>query len=347
MRLRGVFVPGSSGPVDVDIPGAPDGVLDAPGCWWVPSFVDPRTHGVSVSEARASGFSAWFGRPGVATPSPGLTLGSLVNSDGKIADVGTSLRQGAVGLGLDGWPDAAALRVAFEAAAAWDVPVFVGSVDLSLGASAVVAEGRASQALGLPGLPSEAEAVAISSACWLARRAGVRRLVVGPVSTADALAALAPWPNVAAFTTVHHLVLDETFSIRQGLAGGSRLWPPPQRVSDLNALGSAVVEGRLWLGTDHCRHPDSNVNSPPEGVVPGVPGLRRAASLALQATGPAAGLAALAAARQWFDVPEGHVLLDPLAVVSGDGLSDPHGDRLGSGAVIGTWWGGTWTGPSQ
>lgn len=293
MRLRQVWLPGATEPRDVDVPGGQGPDVEGRGLWFVPGLVDPQA--AMLPSAVDSGFAGWFAPPGVGVASPGRVVLDLLDAQGRPADLRSGIRAGAAGAGLRSVPDAASLRIALEQVAAYDLPVWVVPVDASLAVGCSVAEGVASQVLGVPGLPVEAEAVAIDVLGWVARRTGVRRLVVGPVVSAIGLAALQRIPGAVGFTTVGHLVFDDEAVARTDHVGGPWPWPPPQSPADRAALACAVGRGEVWLSVG-----ESGAADPATSV-----------RTACAVVGASAAFAALGGAAGLCEVGSRRVLMDP------------------------------------
>ena len=174
------------------------------------------------------------------------------------ADLAAMRRAGAVAFSDDGAdvPDAAVFEQVLGEAARLGVPALCHCEDATLAAGGVINDGPPASALGLPGIPPEAEEVAVQRACDLAARTGCR-VHICHVSTEGAVGivrrAKAAGAPVTAEAAPHHLTLTE-----KALAGRDTVFkvsPPLRSGRDVAAVLAGVRNGTIdCLATDHAPH---------------------------------------------------------------------------------------------
>jgi dihydroorotase len=192
----------------------------------------------------------------------------------EAADLSAMKAAGAVAFSDDG-SDVAYAKV-FEAvlrrAAAIGAVAICHCEDARLAAGGIVNDGPMTLALGLPGIPSEAETAAVERACRLARATGCR-VHVAHVSTAGAVESLRRAKSasapVTAEATPHHLAL--THEALRGRESVFKVSPPLRSASDVAAVVEAVRDGTIdCLATDHAPH---TAAAKAKGLVAAPPGM--------------------------------------------------------------------------
>jgi len=177
----------------------------------------------------------------------------------QTADLEAMRAAGAVAFSDDGSdvPDAAVFERALREAARIGAPVLCHCEDASLTAGGVINDGPLATVLGLPGIPPEAEDVAVKRACDAAVRTGCRTHICH-VSTADAVrivrrAKAARPGRVTAEAAPHHLALtEESLSSRDAVF---KVNPPLRSGHDVDAVLEGVRDGTIdCLATDHAPH---------------------------------------------------------------------------------------------
>jgi dihydroorotase len=202
-----------------------------------------------------------------------------------LAEIGSALRAGAVGVSDDGRPivSSALMRRALEYVKIHRRPVISHCEDLSLSAGGVMNEGRMSTLLGLKGMPGESEAVMVSRDIMLAGLTA-SRLHVCHVSTGLSLelvrAARARGVDVTCEVTPHHFALSED-AVR-GYDTNAKMNPPLRDERDMGSLRQGLRGGLIdAIASDHAPHSaeekDQEFDSAPFGVI----GLETALGLAL------------------------------------------------------------------
>lgn len=164
---------------------------------------------------------------------------------------------GAVAFTDDGtWvEDAHVAYQAYTMAAALGKPVFSHAEDPRWHHGGVAHFGARALKLGLPGIPREAEELAVVRDLALVRQTGVR-LHIQHISSATSLVhirqAVAEGLPVTAEVTPHHLLWTdevlETFDPRY------KVNPPIREARDREALRDVVGERWMVIGTDHAPH---------------------------------------------------------------------------------------------
>ena len=215
-----------------------------------------------------------------------LPLGALTkNLEGKqLTEVAALQRTGCVGLSNAGRPitSTEALRRAFEYAAGFAMPVFIHAQDGYLSNNGVMHEGRVSARLGLPGVPTTAETIAISRALLLVEQTGVRahfcRLSCARAVTMIEQAKQEGLP-VTADVGICHLYLTEQDV--DGFNAQCHLSPPLRTEQDRDALLDGLQRGVIdALCSDHQPHDEDAKAAPFSLTEPGASTLEALAPLA-------------------------------------------------------------------
>lgn len=149
--------------------------------------------------------------------------------------------------------DAAIVRRLLEYAKMLDMPVLIEARDERLSSGGVAHEGAEAGWLGLAGIPSSAEWVALARDLLLAEEAGGRLHVQG-VSTGRSVAlireAKSRRARVSAECNFHHLILDD--GALADYDTSKKLMPPLRPRRDVEALIEGVKEGVVdCIVTDH------------------------------------------------------------------------------------------------
>lgn len=272
-----------------DIPaGEADEVLEMEGTV-LPGFIDPHVHlrtpGQEHKEtletgARAAahgGFTTVVAMPNTDPPldSPEQLRGLVeearslpvdvrfaacltLGRKGKaITEMPLLVEAGAVAFTDDGsWvEDAHVAYQAYAMAAALGKPVFSHAEDRRWHREGVAHWGKRALKLGLPGIPREAEELAVVRDLALARLTGVR-LHIQHVSAGTSLAhirkAVEEGLAVTAEVTPHHLFWTD--EVLETLDTRFKVNPPIREEADRDALRSVLGETWVVLGTDHAPH---------------------------------------------------------------------------------------------
>jgi len=190
------------------------------------------------------------------------------------ADLSAMKAAGAVAFSDDGSDvaDAKVFEAVLRRAAAIGAVAICHCEDARLAAGGIVNDGPMTLALGLPGIPAEAEIEAVERACRFARATGCR-VHVCHVSTAGAVESLRRAKSasapVTAEATPHHLAL--THEALRGRESVFKVSPPLRSASDVAAVVEAVRDGTIdCLATDHAPH---TAAAKAKGLVAAPPGM--------------------------------------------------------------------------
>lgn len=153
-------------------------------------------------------------------------------------------------------PSANLFRLALEYTLMFDGVVIEHCEDASLNADGVIDEGLMSTELGLPGMPSVGEEIAVFRAVSLARYTG-GSVHIAHVSTANAAdiirRAKSAGVNVTAEVTPHHLTLDS--GILATYNSDYKVNPPLRSKADVEALAVGLADGTIdVIASDHAPH---------------------------------------------------------------------------------------------
>jgi dihydroorotase len=205
----------------------------------------------------------------------------------ELAEIGDMALSGAVAITDDGKTvgSTEVMRLAFEYAKMFNLPVISHSEDPYLVEGGQMHEGYISTVLGLKGIPAVAEEIMIARDCMLAEYTR-GRLHVAHVSTAGAVEiirqAKARGVNVTAEVTPHHLTLTDE-AVRS-FDTSTKVNPPLREQRDIDALIAGLRDGTIdAIATDHAPHAfeEKDVEY---GYAPfGISGLETAVTLVLQA----------------------------------------------------------------
>lgn len=217
-----------------------------------------------------------------------LPIGALTRglSGTHLADMHALHTAGCVGVGnaYAAIKDTAVLRHALEYAAGLDLLVFLTPEDPWLGAHGIMHEGRVATRLGLPGIPTSAETVALSRDLILVEQTGARVHFCG-ISTAAGVALVAAAKErglpVTADTPIHQLYLTEDDI--GFFDSHCHVRPPLRTLEDREALRTALAEDVLdAVCSDHQPHEEDAKRVPFSNSEPGIAGLETLLPLTLQ-----------------------------------------------------------------
>jgi dihydroorotase len=174
------------------------------------------------------------------------------------ADLAAMRKAGAAAFSDDGADvaDEGVFRKVLERAAKIGAVAICHCEDAALAAGGVLQDGPLALALGLPGIPNEAEESAVERACRLATDTGCR-VHIAHVSTAGAVESVrrarSAGAPVTAEATPHHLAL--THDALRGRDSVFKVNPPLRCGHDAEAVVEAVRDGTIdALATDHAPH---------------------------------------------------------------------------------------------
>jgi dihydroorotase len=217
-----------------------------------------------------------------------LTVGALTQglNGEQLSEMAGLKSVGCVAVGNGHAPLASTLveRRALEYASTFGLTVFLRPEDRHLRADGCTHEGSVAARLGLPGIPSAAESVAVARDLALAEhsQAKIHFRSLSTQTAARMLAdAQAAGLNVTADVAAHQLHLTEMDV--DGFDNECHVSPPFRTLADRDALRRAVAEGTITaITSDHQPHePDAKERPFPE-TEPGISGLETLLGLTLR-----------------------------------------------------------------
>ncbi|MGB0865093.1 MAG: dihydroorotase [Granulosicoccaceae bacterium] len=173
----------------------------------------------------------------------------------QLSEIQTLMQVGCIGASQADMPiqDTRILRRAMEYAANFGIPLILQPCNSWLLADGCAHEGPVAQRLGLNGIPSAAETVAIAQIVELAANTGAR-VHFSRLSTARGAGlvrqAKADGLAISADASINHLMLADT--ALTGYNNHCKLMPPLRSVQDRDGLREALMDGTLdGICSDH------------------------------------------------------------------------------------------------
>ena len=178
----------------------------------------------------------------------------------ELAEMGDMAQKGAMAFSDDGhYVDSSRLfLLAARYVSAFDKILISHSIDTELNSDGYMHEGKVSARIGVPGIPSIAEDIAVARDCLIAEYTGAH-IHIAHVASKGAIdiirQAKAKGANVTCEATVHHLTLtDEACA---GYSTATRVSPPLRGQEHVDALRAALRDGTVdAIVTDHAPHAD-------------------------------------------------------------------------------------------
>ncbi|KCB45199.1 amidohydrolase family protein [Bordetella hinzii] len=247
---------------------------------------DPRREG----RAALSGGVVRLVLPAEAPDGPGmprsLRLGPMLDAAGRLSAMAGLLDQGCAGIALGDapLPGSALLWRAMQYAADLGATLWLRPEDAGLAAGGVMAAGAYATRLGLPGIPEQAEVLALHTLFTLQRATGAR-LHLCRLSSAAGIALLraarAEGLPVTADASIHHLHLTD---LDIGFYDSRcHLRPPLRGQRDREAIAQALADGTLdALCSDHRPLGAAEKAGPFAETSPGASGVELLLPLALK-----------------------------------------------------------------
>jgi dihydroorotase len=192
----------------------------------------------------------------------------------EVADLAAMRKAGAAMFSDDGSDvaDPAVFEAVLTMAARLGAAVSCHCEDPVLAAGGVLNDGPLATALGLPGIPPEAEEMAVQRACDMAERTGCR-VHIAHVSTEGSVeivrrAKAAGLPVTAEATPQHLTLVEESLASRDPVF---KVNPPLRSGHDVDAVLAGVRDGTIdCLATDHAPH---SAEAKSRGLVAAPPGM--------------------------------------------------------------------------
>jgi dihydroorotase len=270
----------------------PDCIIDATGCFVAPGLIDLHVHlrepGDEEEETIASGSAAAVAggfttvccmpntKPALDNEAAiefilhesariglcnVLPVGALTKAraGNELAEIGSMHARGAVAFSDDGVgvADASVMRRALQYVRMFDALVMQHCEDPALSSGGCMRAGDVSTALGLAGIPPEAEQLMIARDLLLNRSIGCR-YHVQHVSTAGSVELIRRakrdgMKHVTCEVSPHHLLLTDEHC--RGYDTNFKMNPPLQTAADVQACVEGVRDGTIdCLATDHAPH---------------------------------------------------------------------------------------------
>src|SRR5262245_40054941 len=206
----------------------------------------------------------------------------------QLADLAELKQAGCVAVTDDGRPVATALlmRRALEYSRLLNLPVIEHGEEQTLKGDGVAHEGFQASALGLRGIPGEAESIMAQRDISLAELTG-GRVHIAHMSARQTLDAVrygkARGTKVTCEVTPHHFVLtDEMLRAPVAYDTNTKMNPPLRELADRDAMLGGLADGSVdVIATDHAPHHYDEKNVEFDRAPFGITGLETAVSLCL------------------------------------------------------------------
>lgn len=293
-------------------------LIDAAGLWVVPGLIDVHVHlrepGFEYKEdiesgtasAVAGGFTTVCCMPNTKPTTDSakivqyilkknrekgsahvIPVGAItVGQKGEtLAPLENMVDSGAGAISEDGRSvlNARIMRAAMEEAKRLDIPVLSHCEDDELAKGGCMNEGPVSEALGLIGIPNEAEDIITARDILLARKTGCK-LHLCHVSTKNSVEMIREAKKngvrVTAEACPHHFTLtDEAVN---GVDTNTKMNPPLRAKEDMEAIKMAVIDGTIdCIATDHAPHAEAEKNVSYDKAANGIVGFETALGLTM------------------------------------------------------------------
>jgi len=176
------------------------------------------------------------------------------------------------------------LRRAMEYAATHDLTVFIHAEDSALSDNGCVHEGAVGSRLGLPGIPTAAETVAVAATLALVEETGAR-VHFSMISSKRALQKIARAKfdglPISCDVSAHHLHLTEIDLL--GFNSQCHVRPPLRTQRDMEGLRKGIADGVVTaICSDHQPHEADAKLAPFGATEPGISALETLLPLALR-----------------------------------------------------------------
>ena len=216
-----------------------------------------------------------------------FTIGAISrgNEGLNLANIGDLKNSGAVAISDDGMPveDSSLMARALLYAKTFGMPVISHSEDIKLRGKGVMNEGIISHTLGLNGIPSVAEEIAIFRDIKLAEYFGAS-LHIAHVSTKGSVELIKMAKNnginITFETCPHYFSITEESLLSYNT--NAKMNPPLRPQEDVNAIKNALREGLFdVIASDHAPHSEDEKNTTLDEAPFGIIGLETSLALTL------------------------------------------------------------------
>ncbi len=300
---------------NIDVKGFAGEVVDCTGKIIVPGLIDIHVHlrepgredketiETGCMAAMAGGFTALCCMPNTEPPIDNRGSVEFIKKKAKallvdvhpigaitvgrkgveLTEMGDMIDAGAVAFSNDGSPveNSGVLRNAMEYLSMFDCPVIDHCEELSLSGDGVINEGIVSTMLGLKGIPSISEDIAVARDLYVAEYTG-SAIHIAHVSTAKSVnmirEAKMRGVRVTAETCPHYLVLTE--EAVKDYDTNAKMKPPLRTEMDRLALIEAVKDGTIdVIASDHAPHTIDDKDTEFDAAAFGIVGLETSLGL--------------------------------------------------------------------
>lgn len=176
----------------------------------------------------------------------------------ELAEMGDMAARGAMGFSDDGRyvKSSRLFLLAAKYITAFDKPLLCHAIDPELDAEGYMHEGKVSARIGIPGIPSISEDIAVARDCIIAEYTGAH-IHICHVASKGAIDIIRQYKkkgvNVTSEVAVHHLTLTDEACANYSSA--TRVSPPLRSWDHVQAMREAVLDGTVdAIVTDHAPH---------------------------------------------------------------------------------------------
>lgn len=217
----------------------------------------PNTNPVTDTSIIVSGIQARAAQCGLAHVK---VIGAITKgSQGKeLAEMGDMATHGAIGFSDDGHQVSSArmFLLAAQYAKALNKPLISHAIDEEFNTQGFMHEGAVSTQLGIAGVPSVAEDIAVARDCLIAKYTGAH-VHIAHISTQGAVDMVRYFKqqgvHVTAEATVHHLTLTDEACV--GFNTAAKVSPPLRSAEHVEAVRKGLLDGTIdIIVTDHSPH---------------------------------------------------------------------------------------------
>ncbi|MCL5674031.1 MAG: dihydroorotase [Deltaproteobacteria bacterium] len=217
-----------------------------------------------------------------------FTIGAISRSNKglNLANIGDLKHSGAVGISDDGRPveDSSLMARALLYAKTFDMPVISHSEDIKLRGKGLINEGIISHKLGVNGIPSASEEIAIFRDIKLAEYYGAS-LHIAHVSTKGSVELIKMAKNkginITFETCPHYFSITEESLLSYNT--NAKMNPPLRTMEDVNAIKNALKDGLFdVIASDHAPHSEDEKNTTLDEAPFGIIGLETSLALTLK-----------------------------------------------------------------
>jgi dihydroorotase len=205
----------------------------------------------------------------------------------ELAEIGDMVKSGVVAISDDGHPVRSGhlMRMALEYAQIFGIPVIDHCEEKTLSEGGAMHEGYVSTLLGLRGIPSASEEIAVARDLILAATTG-GRIHIAHLSTRGSLDLVRRGRDrgiqVTAEVTPHHFCLTDAAVSESGYDTNTKMNPPLREEADRQALLEGLGDGTVdAIASDHAPHNSIEKQTEFDLAPFGILGLETSVSLAL------------------------------------------------------------------